>query len=194
MSKTMESSKTKPKDKINEIYSKDKIAERIKTLALEVSSDFKDLESPVVIGVMKGAFCFLADLVREIDVNAPLQIEFVRLSSYGSATESSGKVNTPYLELSNITGRNILVIEDIVDSGRTAKFFMDYLREQFNPKTLKLACFLDKPSRRVVDIEPDYTGFSIEDLFVVGYGLDYAENYRELPYLGELCLDACDQD
>lgn len=180
--------KPKTKDKITEIYSQEKIAGRIKELGLEISKDFKELEDPVVIGVMKGAFCFMADLVRNIQVNDPLQVEFVRLASYGSATESSGKVNTPYLELSNITNRNILVIEDIVDSGRTAKFLMDYLTDQFQPNTLKLACFLDKPSRRVVEMEPDYTGFTIEDLFVVGYGLDYAEKYRELPYLGELTL------
>lgn len=182
--------KTRPstRDKITEIYSKETIQERITTLGQEISKDFKELEDPVVIGVMKGAFCFMADLVRNIDVDDPLQIEFVRLASYGSNTESSGKVQTPYLELSNITHRNILVIEDIVDSGRTAKFLMDYLTEQFQPETLKLACFLDKPSRRVVEMNPDYTGFTIDDLFVVGYGLDYAEKYRELPYLGELFL------
>ncbi|HMO22665.1 MAG TPA: hypoxanthine phosphoribosyltransferase [Candidatus Melainabacteria bacterium] len=174
--------------RISQIFSKEEIAERIEVLGKEISKDFMDLENPVVIGVMKGAFCFMADLVRNISVNDPLQIEFVRLSSYGSATESSGKIQTPYLELPNISRRNILVIEDIVDSGRTARFFMDYLTEQFHPRTLKMACFLDKPSRRAVDYQPDYTGFSIEDLFVVGYGLDYAENYRELPYLGELSL------
>jgi hypoxanthine phosphoribosyltransferase len=113
-------------------------------------------------------------------------MEFVRLASYGGATESSGKVQTPYLDLPNLFGRHILVVEDIVDSGRTAKFFMEYLRDQFSPASLRIAVFLDKPSRRVVQIEPDYTGFKINDLFVVGYGLDYAERYRELPYLGEL--------
>lgn len=175
--------------KINEIYSRELIQTRIEELGKEISGDFLDLEDPVVIGVMKGAICFMADLVRSISVNSPLQIEFVRLSSYGSATESSGKVQTPYLELPNISNRNILVIEDIVDSGRTARFFMDYLNEQFHPKTLKLACFLDKPSRRLVEFEPDYIGFPIDDLFVVGYGLDFDEKYRELPFLGELVFD-----
>lgn len=184
-------SKDRPKtqNKINPLFTEEQISDRIKELGKEISKDFMELENPVVIGVMKGAFCFMADLVRQISVNDPLQIEFVRLSSYGCATESSGKVQTPYLELSDISNRNMLVIEDIVDSGRTARFFMDYLTDQFQPKTLKLACFLDKPSRRVVEYKPDYTGFSIEDLFVVGYGLDYAENYRELPYLGELILE-----
>ncbi len=171
---------------IKEIYSSTQIQARIKELGKEISKDFRDLENPVVIGVMKGAFCFLADLVRQINVESPLQIEFVRLSSYGSGTESSGKVQAPYLDLPNIKRRHILVVEDIIDSGRTAKFFTEYLRDQFDPATLKMAVFLDKPSRRVVPMEPDYTGFQIEDLFVVGYGLDYAENYRELPFLGEM--------
>ena len=119
---------------------------------------------------MKGALLFLGDLVRQIKINEPLQLEFVRLSSYGSATESSGKVQAPYLDLPNIYQRHILVVEDIVDSGRTAKFFMEYLHDQFDPASLRLAAFLDKPSRRVVQINADYTGFKINDLFVVGYG------------------------
>ena len=171
---------------IKEIYSSAQIQARIKELGQEISKDFRTLEKPVVIGVMKGGFCFLADLVRQINIESPLQIEFVRLSSYGSGTESSGNVQAPYLDLPNIKRRHILVVEDIIDSGRTAKFFLDYLRDQFDPQTLKLAAFLDKPSRRVVPMEADYTGFKIEDLFVVGYGLDYAENYRELPFLGEM--------
>lgn len=186
--KMVTSEKTETGPKITEIYSAEQIAARIKELGQTISKDYKDLENPVVIGVMKGAFCFLADLVRNIKTNDPLQMEFVRLSSYGSATESSGTVQTPYLELPNISNRHILVIEDIVDSGRTAKFFLEYLQGQFHPKSLKIACFLDKPSRRVVEVEPDYIGFTINDLFVVGYGLDYDEKYRELPFLGELDL------
>ena len=172
--------------KINEIYSAVQIQQRIVELGAEISRDYQAISQPVIIGVMKGAFCFLADLVRNIKSEDTLQVEFVRLASYGSATESSGSVQTPYLELPNISRRHILVVEDIVDSGRTAKFFMDYLEDQFKPASLKLAAFLDKPSRRIVEIKPDYIGFSISDLFVVGYGLDYAEKYRELPYLGEL--------
>ena len=173
---------------IKTIYSAEQIRTRLESLGKEISRDYKDKEKLVVIGVMKGAFCFLADIVRQIELPDGLQIEFVRLSSYGSATESSGTVQTPYLELPNISRRNILVIEDIIDSGRTARFFLDYLQEQFNPASLKIAAFLDKPSRRVVPIEPDYVGFTIDDLFVIGYGLDYAERFRELPYLGELTL------
>jgi len=172
--------------KIKPLYSAEQIQRRIAEMGDEISADYRSLPAPVVIGVMKGAFCFLADLVRNIHLEETLQVEFVRLASYGSASESGGSVQTPYLELPNISCRHILVVEDIVDSGRTARFFMDYLKDQFNPATLRLAAFLDKPSRRVVTVKPDYVGFTINDLFVVGYGLDYAEKYRELPYLGEL--------
>jgi hypoxanthine phosphoribosyltransferase len=154
--------------RIKTLYSAEQIQRRIAEMGEEISADYKSLPAPVVIGVMKGAFCFLADLVRNIHLEETLQVEFVRLASYGSASESGGTVQTPYLELPNISCRHILVIEDIVDSGRTAR------------------SFLDKPSRRVVTVKPDYVGFTINDLFVVGYGLDYAEKYRELPYLGEL--------
>jgi hypoxanthine phosphoribosyltransferase len=188
MNKTASQS-TKPQ--IRELYSAKQIQERIKEMALEIKVDFekKGIESPVVIGVMKGAMIFMADLVRSFDLPGSIQLEFVRLSSYGSAKESSGTVQAPYLELPNIFNRHILVIEDIVDSGRTAKFFLEYLQAQYNPASLHLASFLDKPSRRMVPVKADYVGYTIEDLFVVGYGLDYAENYREVPFLGEL-IDA----
>ncbi|MBX9685941.1 MAG: hypoxanthine phosphoribosyltransferase [Candidatus Obscuribacterales bacterium] len=171
---------------IREVYSGDVVKKRIAELGKQISEDYKDLERPVVIGVMKGAIFFLSDLMREIKTTDPLQLEFVRLASYGSATESSGTVQTPYLDLPNIAHRHILVVEDIIDSGRTARFFLDYLQGQFAPKTLKMAALLDKPSRRVVEMEADYVGFKIDDFFVVGYGLDYAEQFRELPYLGEV--------
>jgi len=171
---------------IREIYSAETIQRRISELGEQISSDYKDVDNLVVIGVLKGALIFLGDLVRQITLKDPLQIEFVRLSSYGSATESSGSVQTPYLELPNISHRHVLIVEDIIDSGRTAKFFKEYLKGQFDPASLKLAAFLDKPSRRAVPIQADYVGFTIDDLFVVGYGLDCAEQFRELPFLGEL--------
>ncbi len=171
---------------IREVYSGAQVRARIAEMGKQISEDYRDLERPVVIGVMKGAIFFLSDLMREIQTNDPLQLEFVRLASYGSATESSGTVQTPYLDLPNIAHRHILVVEDIIDSGRTAKFFLDYLKGQFAPKTLKMAALLDKPSRRVVEMEADYVGFKIDDFFVVGYGLDYAEQFRELPFLGEV--------
>lgn len=172
--------------RIKQIYSEADIRKRVAEMGKQISDDFRTLDRPVVIGVLKGALLFLGDLIRNIECDDPLQLEFVRLASYGAATESSGVVQTPYLDLPNLYQRNILVVEDIIDSGRTAQFFMEYLRAQFNPKTLKLAALLDKPSRRAVPIDPDYTGFPIDDLFVVGYGLDYAEQFRELPFLGEM--------
>lgn len=178
---------TKPSNaRIRTLFSQQQIQERVAEMGKEISKEICNLERPVVIGVLKGALLFLADLLRNIECRDPLQLEFVRLSSYGSATESSGVVQSPYLDLPNIGHRNIIVVEDIIDSGRTANFFMEYLRGQFAPKTLKLAALLDKPSRRVIPLEADYVGFTIEDLFVVGYGLDYAEQFRELPFLGEL--------
>lgn len=175
--------------RIREVYSAQQIHQRITEMGKEITSDYKEVDSLVVIGVLKGAIFFLADLVRNIQLNDPLQIEYVRLSSYGGGKESSGVVHTPYLELPDIRHRHILVVEDIIDSGRTAKFFKEYLQDQFDPASLKLAAFLDKPSRRVVPLQADYVGFSIEDFFVVGYGLDYAEQFRELPYLGEIMND-----
>lgn len=172
--------------KIREVYTPDKIRERIVSLGREITADYANVENLVVIGVMKGAIFFLADLVRNIRLKDPLQIEFVRLSSYGSGKESSGVIQTPMLELPDIRHRHILIVEDIIDSGRTAKFFLDYLKDQFDPASLKIAVFLDKPSRRVVPVEADYVGFTIKDFFVVGYGLDYDEQFRELPFLGEL--------
>ncbi len=171
---------------IKEIYSAQQINRRVAELGAQISEDYKTLECPVVIGVLKGAFCFLADLVRHIDLPESIQLEFVHLSSYGSATESSGRIQAPYLNLPNISNRHILVVEDIVDSGRTAHFFLEYLKDQFSPASLKLAVLLDKNTNRVVTVKPDYIGFSVGDTFIVGFGFDYAEKHRELPYLGEL--------
>ena|SRR5579883_2187503 len=173
---------------INTIYTADEIRRRVSEMGNQISTELHNWERPVIIGVLKGAMIFLGDLLRSINCQDPLQLEFVRLSSYGAATESSGHIQAPYLDLPNIAHRNILVVEDIIDSGYTAQFFMNYLKGQFAPKTLRLAVLLDKPKRRRVPVAADYVGFTIEDLFVVGYGLDYAEQFRELPYLGQLCL------
>jgi hypoxanthine phosphoribosyltransferase len=175
--------------KIKEIYSSEQIKHRITELGAEISRDYEAVERPVIIGVLKGAFCFLSDLIRCIELSDSLQVEFVYLSSYGSATESSGVIQTPYLNLPNILHRNVLVVEDIVQSGRTATFFMEYLKDQFLPASLRLVTFLDKPDLRAMPVKPDYIGFSVGDSFLVGYGLDYAEKYRELPYVGEIIIE-----
>jgi hypoxanthine phosphoribosyltransferase len=171
---------------IKEVYSAAQINQRVAELGAEISGDYNKIDCPVVIGVLKGSFCFLADLIRHIKLPGSMQIEFVHLSSYGSATESSGIVQAPYLSLPNIMNRHILVVEDIVDSGHTATFFLEYLKSQFKPASLKLVALLDRPCNRVVSVEPDYVGFTVGNGFTVGYGFDDAQRYRELPYLGEL--------
>ena len=188
LTENMESLKTKlPKVFISE----EQISKRVKELGKEISEFFRNKlsesedESLVIIGVLKGAFAFTADLVRHLEI--PVQVEFVKIASYGDKTHSSGTFDSPYLSLpANLSNRNILIVEDIVDTGQTSSFLTKYIREQFRPKELKLVSFLDKPSRRVIQTDPDFYGFRIEDKFVIGYGLDYAEKYRELKYLGVL--------
>ena len=172
------------KRKLKTLYSKSQIKSMVKSLAKQIIRDYKRNKhdkSLVVISVLKGAFIFTADLIREIKL--PVQLEFVRISSYGSENVSSGKIDAPLLLLPNLSGRDILIVEDIVDSGRTISFLKEYIRDQFKPKSLKVACLLNKEARREVDIKADYVGFEVEDYFLVGYGLDSAENYRHLPFL-----------
>jgi len=170
--------------KLRVLYSELKIKSRIKSLAKEIVRDYskrKNAKPIVVISVLKGAFIFAADLIREIKL--PIQLEFVRISSYGSGTISSGKIDAPLLMLPNLSGRDILIIEDIVDSGKTISFLKEYIRDQFKPRSLKVASLLNKQSRREVDILADYVGFEVDDYFLVGYGLDSAEDFIHLPYL-----------
>ncbi|OGI19185.1 MAG: hypoxanthine phosphoribosyltransferase [Candidatus Melainabacteria bacterium RIFCSPHIGHO2_02_FULL_34_12] len=169
--------------KLKVLYSKNQIQKRTKILAGKIDNDYKKKKSKmlVVVSVLKGAFIFTADLIREMKM--PVQLEFVRISSYGSAKVSSGKIDAPLLLLPNLTGKDILIVEDIVDSGRTISFLKEYIRGQFKPKNLKVACLLNKQTRREVDVKPDYVGFEVKDQFLIGYGLDSAEQYRNLPYL-----------
>lgn len=161
------------------IISRRQIAERVEALAREIRRDYRN-KHPLLIGVLKGSFVFLSDLIRALDI--PLEIDFVRLSSYGAGTKSSGKVKVVQGLKTDIKGRHVLVIEDIVDTGLTISFFLDYLRRR-RPASLKLCTLFDKPSRREVPVPVDYLGFSIEDYFVVGYGLDFNERFRYLPDL-----------
>ena len=181
---------TLKKEEIKVLYSEETLEKRISELALEISKDYKDLDSLTVVGVLKGSFIFTADLVRKISV--PCQLEFIRLSSYEDSTESSGAIKAVDLSLPSLKDKDILVVEDIVDSGRTAKFLKDYFEQQVEVKSCKIAALFDKPSRRIDDfkaISADYTGFVIDDHFIVGYGLDYAQNFRELPYVGFIETD-----
>lgn len=169
---------------IRVLYSKSKIQSIVRSLARQIDTDYKNNKKPkslVVISVLKGAFIFTADLIRELSL--PVQLEFVRISSYGSKQVSSGKVEAPLLLLPDLSRKDILIVEDIIDSGRTVTFLKEYIRDQFKPKSLKVVCLLNKEARREVDIKPDYIGFEVDDYFLVGYGLDSAEEFRHLPYL-----------
>ena len=162
-------------EKIQLLIDKRKIASGIKRLAAEISADYKD-ESPVLLAVLKGSFIFLSDLVRRIDIH--LEVEFIRLSSYDEM-QSTGRVNLAQELLFDIENRHVLIVEDIVDTGRTACFLLDYLKEK-GPASIRLCTLLDKPCCRQLPVRIDYTGFTIPDDFIVGYGLDYNEKYRNL--------------
>ena len=172
--------------KINEtdlkvLFSEDKIQRRIKELAQEMN-DFYKGEEVYAVCVLKGAVMFATDLVKYLTM--PLKMEFIRLSSYGSATVSSGKVNAVDISLPDLNGKNVLIIEDIVDKGLTAKFLMDFMSLNFKTKSTKFCSLLDKKITRIVDIEPDYCGFDVDDEFLIGYGLDYDGYFRNLRYIG----------
>ncbi len=170
-------------DDIQEIlYDAGQIQDKIKELGETLSRDFEG-RNPLVICVLKGAFIFMADLVKTITV--PLEIDFMAISSYGQSTKSSGVVKIiKDLDVS-VEGRDVLIVEDIIDSGLTLSYLIDVL-ERRNSKSVTVVTLFDKPTRRTVDLEADYTGFSLPDEFVVGYGLDFAEKYRNLPFIGVL--------
>jgi len=159
------------------LISRDEIAKAVERLASEIKRDYQG-KQPLLIGVLKGSFVFMADLIRQLDL--PLELEFVRLSSYGAARESSGKVRMVQGLKTPIKGRDVLVIEDIVDTGITTSFLLDYLRKR-NPASLKLCALTDKPSRHRVPVSIDYLGFTVPDKFIVGYGIDFDEKFRYLP-------------
>lgn len=167
------------------LISEDRIRERVEQLAGQVSADYAGREL-VLIAVLKGAIVFCADLMRQLDL--PVCLEFVGAASYGSRTTSSGEVKLLLDTCSDLRGRHVLVVEDIVDSGRTLAALVEALRAQ-QPASVKTCCLLDKPSRRVAPFKPDYVGFQIPDHFVVGYGLDFAEKGRNLPYIAVLDAD-----
>ncbi len=166
-------------DKMNKeiLFSRDAIEQRVRELAGQISIDYKGREL-IVIGVLKGAFIFMADLIRELAI--PCTVDFVRVASYGAGQASAGKVVLTKDIETSIKGRDVLIVEDIVDTGLTLTYLVNWLKER-NPHTLRVCAFLDKPKRRKVSFEADYVGFTIEDVFVVGYGLDFDEQARFLP-------------
>jgi len=164
-----------PKLKI--LISRDEIAKAVDRLASEIKRDYQG-KQPLLIGVLKGSFMFMADLIRQLDL--PLELDFIGLSSYGAARESSGRVRVAQGVKTPIKGRDVLVIEDIVDTGITISFLLDYLKKK-QPASLKLCTLTDKPSRRRVPVSIDYRGFTVPNKFIVGYGLDCDQRFRNLP-------------
>ena len=167
-------------DKIRVMLSEEELEQRIRELGAQISADYEG-ESVMMVCILKGAAMFACELAKRITV--PVIMEFMATSSYGSGTVSSGEVKIKKdLDLSP-EGKNILIVEDIIDSGNTLNF-LSHLFEERNAKSVKMVTMLDKPDRREVDVAVDYTGFTIPDEFVVGYGLDYDQRYRNLPYIG----------
>lgn len=162
------------------MFTEEQIREKVIELGKQIENDYRG-EEILVVGILKGANVFTCDLIRQIDLD--VKIDFMSVSSYGSGTESSGTVRILKDLDTDIKGRNVLIVEDIIDSGRTLSNLVKELQIR-EPKSLKLCTLLDKPSRRVVDVDVEYVGFEIEDKFIVGYGIDYAEKYRNLPYIG----------
>ena len=164
-------------DTLKPLFSKQDIRKTVKRLAAEISSDYRG-EEVLCVCILKGSFMFTSDLIRQIKV--PTKVDFMRVSSYGKGMMSMGEVTiTKDLEM-DVSGKHVLIVEDIIDSGLTLTWIRDMLASR-NPKSLRIVALVDKKARRKVDVPCDYVGFTIEDGFIVGYGIDYAEKYRNLP-------------
>jgi len=168
---------------IDEMISAKTIAARVEALAKDIHDAFDGTDKLVVVGLLRGSFVFIADLVRELDL--PVEVDFIEASSYGDSTESSREVRILKDLRGKIHGRDVLVVEDIVDTGYTLKHVVGLLKAR-KPTRLKTIALLDKPSRREVGIQADWTGFEIPDEFVVGYGIDFAQRNRNLPFIGSV--------
>jgi len=161
------------------LISEEELQEKVKELGKKITEDYKDKDL-MIVGVLKGCVIFLSDLIREIDL--PLTMDFMVVSSYGSSTKSSGVVRIIKDLEKDIAGKDVLIVEDIVDTGLTLNYLIDYLKSR-NANSVKICTLLEKPDRRKAQVELEYVGFRIPDEFVVGYGLDYAEVYRNLPFV-----------
>ena len=171
---------------IDEMISAKAIAARIEDLAREIQTEFSGTSKLVVVGLLRGSFVFIADLVRELDL--PIEVDFLEASSYGDGMESSREVRILKDLRGAIEGRDVLVVEDIVDTGHTLKHVLDILKTR-HPARLEVCALLDKPARREVDIRATWTGFEIPDEFVVGYGIDYAQRNRNLGFIGKVVFE-----
>ena len=166
---------------VDDMISAKAIAARVESMAVEINNHFADTQQLVVIGLLRGSFMFISDLVRELDL--PVEVDFLETSSYGDSMQSSREVRILKDLRGEIKDRDILVVEDIVDTGHTLSHVI-HLLESRQPKRMMVCALLDKPERREVDVRADLVGFEIEDKFVVGYGIDYAQRNRNLPYIG----------
>ena len=164
------------------LFSEEQLKNRVRAIAQQITADYQGKEI-MLISVLRGSFVFMADLCRAIDL--PCTLDFMAVSSYGKGTKSSGQVQITKDLSEDISDRHIIVVEDILDSGNTLSYLLKIL-ENRHPASIRLCTLLDKPDRRVKPVEVHYSGFTIPDAFVVGYGLDYAEKYRNLPYIGIL--------
>jgi len=174
---------TYEKDDILEVFfPEEQLRRRVAELGAQITADYQG-KTPVLVSVLRGSYIFMADLTRAIDL--PCRVDFMAVSSYGGGTSSSGQVKVIKDLSESIEGKDVIVVEDILDSGNTLSYLLEGFKTR-KPASVKLCTLLDKPSRRVKPIHADYVGFEVEDQFVVGYGLDYAEKYRNLPYIGIL--------
>ena len=164
------------------LLSEEEIQARVKEIGAQITKDFAD-KNVFFLGVLKGCYVFMADLVRCVDLHSSM--DFMAVSSYGSGTSTTGAVKITKDLNQDIEGKDVIIVEDILDSGVTLSYLKNYLQGR-KPASVSIATLLDKPARRKADIKADYVGFSVPDEFVVGYGLDYAEKYRNLPYIGVL--------
>lgn len=164
------------------LFSEQQLADKVAELGARISADYEG-KNPLVVSVLKGSYVFMADLTRQISI--PCNVDFMAVSSYGAGTKTTGEVQIIKDIGSKIDGRHLIIVEDILDSGVTLSFLMKILKAR-GAASIRLCTLLSKPERRKVDVPVDYLGFEIPDAFVVGYGLDYAEKYRNLPYIGIL--------
>ncbi len=164
------------------LYTEEELSRRVKELGAQIAADYAGRQ-PMLISVLRGSYIFMADLTRAIDLD--VTVDFMAVSSYGAGTVSSGQVEIKKDLSDSIEGRDLIVVEDILDSGNTLYYLMDVLRAR-RPASIRVCALMDKPERRTKPITADYAGFTIPDAFIVGYGLDYAERYRNLPYVGVL--------
>lgn len=175
-----------PNHTVKMMISEEEIHKRIQEMAVEINERYKETQSLVLVGLLRGSAIFLADLARKLTI--PLVLDFMATSSYADGTESSGEVKVLKDLDEDIYGKDVLIVEDIIDTGHTLNKIKELLLQR-EPKSFAICTLLNKPSRREVEVEVDWEGFSIEDKFVVGYGIDYAQRYRNLPYIGYVSFD-----